>query len=241
MSLYSNLNAAPGALKFVKSFPLFKDLSAEEYEEIAKQIQHRTFAHGIILFHQDMPSSRMLYMIEDGWIRIYSLGRTGTELTLTILGRGDVLGEMSVLDNQYHSATALTLTTTNLWLLPKDNLESLLERSPSISRQLIKILVGRMRTIINHTEALTFQDVPGRLAYEILTLAQRHGTKSEMHIDVDLPLTQSDLATMVGATRESVNKALAMLRSHNLVQLDGSKLVVIDLAGLQHIVFERGR
>jgi CRP/FNR family transcriptional regulator, cyclic AMP receptor protein len=195
----------------------------------------------VILFHQDMPGSRILYMIDSGWVRIFSIGRTGQELTHTILGKGDILGEMSLLDKKNHSATAMTITQTEIWLLPGIEFEELLENYPVVSKALVAILITRLRSAINHAESLTFQDVLGRLAYEILHLADLHGKNIGEVVEIDFPLTQGDLATMVGATRESVNKALSALRSENLISLESSSIILHNLIGLKQIVFERGR
>jgi CRP/FNR family transcriptional regulator, cyclic AMP receptor protein len=242
MSLYSTtLNLLPGAGEFVQGFPLFTNLPQQQIARLAKCIQHRSFAPGVILFHQDMPGSRILYMIDSGWVRIFSIGRTGQELTHTILGKGDILGEMSLLDKKNHSATAMTITQTEIWLLPGIEFEELLENYPVVSKALVAILITRLRSAINHAESLTFQDVLGRLAYEILHLADLHGKNIGEVVEIDFPLTQGDLATMVGATRESVNKALSALRSENLISLESSSIILHNLIGLKQIVFERGR
>jgi CRP/FNR family transcriptional regulator, cyclic AMP receptor protein len=242
MSLYSStLNLLPGASEFIDGFPLFANLPQNQLARIATRVQHRSFAPGVILFHQDMPGSHILYMISSGWVRIFSVGRTGQELTHTILGKGDILGEMSLLDKKNHSATALTITQTEIWLLPGVDFNELLENYPPVSKALVSVLIQRLRSAINHAESLTFQDVLGRLAYEILHLADLHGVKSGDVVEINFPLTQGDLATMVGATRESVNKALSSLRGENLICLESNAIVVKNISGLKHIVFERGR
>jgi CRP-like cAMP-binding protein len=128
-----------------------------------------------------------------------------------------------------------------LWLLPRSELNELLNRFPAVAQAMAQILVTRIRAIINHAEAMTFQDVLGRLAYEILYLAERHGETNGEGIAIRVPLTQADLASMVGATRESVNKALAALRSQELVKMIDSRLVVMHTPGLRQILNERGR
>lgn len=90
-------------------------------------------------------------------------------------------------------------------------IEEFLERYPGITRAMIQILVAWVRSTTHHVEAMTFQDVQGRLAYEMLNLAVRHGRGTDDVIEIDIPLTQGDLATIVGATRESVNKAFSAL------------------------------
>jgi CRP-like cAMP-binding protein len=241
MSLYSaTLDLPPGAKTFLQSLPLFKGLTGDEVCKIAERMRRRTFASGVVLFHQDMPGLT-LYLIEEGWVRIYSIGQSGQELTHSIFGSGDVFGELSLLDQKHHSATAVTLAPTVVWLLPRADLYDCLERYPSVHRALLQLLVSRIRTVISHSEAMTFQDVQGRLAYELIYLAERHGVQEEGEVIIKIPLTQGDLATMVGASRESVNKALAALRSRDLVRVSGSNFSVGNLDGLRRILFERGR
>lgn len=241
MSLYSDINQLrPKTANFLKTVPLFASLNPDHYRAIEACFQRRSYAAGVTLFHQDMPGS-FLYLIEEGCVRVFILGRTGIEVTVNVLGPGDVLGELALLDNKPHSATALTLDPCVVWLLARTDFEELLERYPEISRALVEILVGRVRAVTHLIEAMAFQDVQGRLAYRILFLAEHHGCVCPSGIEITVPLTQAELATMVGASRESVNKALMVLRSNDLIRIDGSHITVINSEGLQKMIFERGR
>jgi CRP/FNR family cyclic AMP-dependent transcriptional regulator len=241
MSLYSNIpSAPPGAPEFLSSLPLFADLTEDQLDQIAQRIQRRTFAFGITLFHQDMPGT-MMYMIESGSVRVISIGRTGQELTLNVLGPGELFGELSLLDGQQRSATAITLAPTVAWLLSQADLKEFMHKYPPVNQAMILILVERVRSIARRLEAMTFQDVLGRLAYELLSLAERSGQPSDKGVEITIPLTQVDLATMVGATRESVNKSVSILRSKGLIDFDGTSWFLQNPAGLQQILYERGR
>ena len=241
MSLYSDINQVrPKPADFLKSLPLFAGLNPEQCRAIEACLQRRSYATGVTLFHQDMPGSS-LYLIEEGCVRVFVLGRTGIEITLNVLGRGDVFGELALLDNHPHSATALTLEPCVVWLLARSDLEELLVRYPAIARALLGILVERVRAVTHLIEAMAFQDVQGRLAYRILLLAEHHGCLSPEGIEIAVPLTQGELATMVGASRESVNKALMVLRSDEMIRIEGSHITVLNSEGLQKMIFERGR
>jgi CRP-like cAMP-binding protein len=194
----------------------------------------------VTLFHQDMPGS-MMYMIETGSVRMISIGRTGQELTLNVLGPGEIFGELSILDGQQRSATALTLAPTEVWLLSQADLREFMREYPSVNQAMIQILVERVRATARRLEAMTFQDVLGRLAFELLSLADRSGKPCEQGIEITIPLTQVDLATMVGATRESVNKAVSILRTQELVDMDGTRWFIQNPEGMQKILHERGR
>ena len=208
--------------------------------QIARRVQRRTFAMGVTLFHQDMPGT-MMYMIESGSVRVISIGRTGQELTLNVLGPGDLFGELSILDGQHRSATAITLAPTVAWLLSQADLKEFMVKFPPVNQAMIDVLVDRVRSTARRLEAMTFQDVLGRLAFELLSLAERSGQPHEQGIEITIPLTQVDLATMVGATRESVNKSVAILRSRGLIDVDGTTWYLLDPAGMQQILYERGR
>jgi len=241
MSLYSKIpSEPPGTQEFLSSLTLFADLVAEQLEQIALRVQRRTFAMGVTLFHQDMPGT-MMYMIESGSVRVISIGRTGQELTLNVLGPGEIFGELSILDGQQRSATAITLAPTVVWLLSQADLKEFMSKYPPVNQAMIQILVERVRATARRLEAMTFQDVLGRLAFELLSLAERSGQSFEEGIEITIPLTQVELATMVGATRESVNKAVSVLRDRNLVDFDGTRWFLIDPAGMQQILYERGR
>lgn len=241
MSLYSSIpSAPPGAQEFLSSLKLFADLEPEQLEQIALRAHQRTFALGVTLFHQDMPGT-MMYMIESGSVRVISIGRTGQELTLNVLGPGEIFGELSILDGKQRSATAITLEPTVVWLLSQADLKEFMGNYPPVNQAMMQILVERVRDTARRLEAMTFQDVLGRLAFELLSLAERSGQTCEDGIEITIPLTQVDLASMVGATRESVNKAVSILRSEELVDVDGTRWVLQNPTGMQRILYERGR
>lgn len=241
MSLYSDISQtyskAPDFLKRVK---LFHGLDQAQCRIIESRLQRRSYAAGVTLFHQDMPGGS-LYLIEEGCVRVVILGRTGIEITINVLGPGDVFGELALLDKQPHSATALTIEPCVVWLLARSDIEEFLLSYPQITHALLEILVERVRNVTHLLEAMAFQDVQGRLAYRILFLAEHHGSRCPEGTEIVVPLTQAELATMVGASRESVNKALMVLRSNALIKVDGSHITVVNEKGLQKLIFERGR
>jgi CRP-like cAMP-binding protein len=228
------------ALEFLSRLPLFEGLDRDALSDLANRMQCRTFGEGVTLFHQDMPGM-MLYMLAEGHVRIYSIGHTAQEFTYHFCGPCDVFGELSLLDDGYHSATCITMTPVKTWLLSKDHLADILQRYPLVGLRLLRILASRVRSTTRKAEAMAFQDVQGRLAYEILNLANKHGKQTEEGILITIPLNQNELASMVGATRESVNKCLSQLRTQNMIKLSGSTMIMTDKPGLERMLRERGR
>lgn len=241
MSLYSRSSRTqPDATAFLQTIPLFVNLSPQDRAEVSQRVSRHTYPQGSFLFHQDMQGST-LYMIEEGSVRVFGVGLTGQEHTLNTFGPGEIFGELSLIDSRPRSASAITMAPSAIWMLSQSDLNVLLDRCATLSKALLRLLAERVRTAASHAEAIIFQDVPGRLAYELLNLAERHGRKVPQGTQLDIPLTQSDLATIVGATRESVNKAMTFLRTRNFIQVDGVQITIADLDGLRRVLIERGR
>lgn len=228
------------ALEFLNRLPLFEGLDQAALLDLASRMQCRTFGTGVTLFHQDMPGM-LLYILAEGHVRIYSIGHTAQEFTYHICGPREVFGELSLLDDGYHSATCMTMTPVKTWLLSKDQLMDILQKYPMVSLRLMRILASRVRSTTRKAEAMAFQDVQGRLAYEILNLARKYGEQTEQGVVISFPLNQNDLASMIGATRESVNKALSLFRTQGMVKLSGSNVVMTDQLSLERTLRERGR
>ena len=241
MSLYSNLPSSTGdAVALLRTVTLFSALNEGELEKAAGQLRRRTFGPAVTLFHQGMPGSS-LYVIEVGSVRVYAVGLTGQEHTFTTFGPGNFFGELSVIDGQPRTASAITLNHSVIWLMPRESFNRLLDDCPALCRSVVEILAGRVRRSATHVESIIFQDVLGRVAFEVLNLAERHGREVGSTIEIDMPLTQSDLATIVGATRESVNKALSTLRKQGLLEMEGTELQVLNAEKLMELVGRRGR
>ena len=239
MSLYSRLDSTRQvAPAYLRTISLFAALSEAQLAEIVPFLHPRTYAPGVTLFHQGMPGTS-LYVIEEGRVRLFSTGHNGHEHTLAIYGPGDIFGELTLLDGLPRSASAVTITTVAVWLLSKADLDRKMEQYPAIARSMNRILAARLRASATHVEAIIFQDVIGRLAYELFNLSEHHGQRTSAGVVIDMPLTQADLGSIVGATRESVNKALATLRSRQLIQVDGTQIIILNSAGLQNLLIER--
>ncbi|HUF39627.1 MAG TPA: Crp/Fnr family transcriptional regulator [Anaerolineales bacterium] len=241
MSLYSALPSSTEAARtLLRQIELFGSLTEDELDRAAGQLRSRTFGPGVTLFHQGMPGSS-LYVIESGSVRVFAVGLTGQEHTFTTFGPGNFFGELSVIDGLPRTASAITLDHSVIWLMLREGFNKLLDESPSFCREVVQVLARRIRRSATHVESIIFQDVLGRVAYEVLNLADRHGRETSGGIEIDMPLTQSDLASIVGATRESVNKALAALRKQGLLETEGTRLQVLNAEKLMELVGRRGR
>jgi CRP-like cAMP-binding protein len=185
----------------------------------------------MIIYHEDSPGDT-LYIIESGQVRIFLLSESGQEISVNIYGPGDVFGEMSLLDGLPRSAGVVAMETTVALTLHREDFLHHLEASPRMSRSILEVLSRRLRYTTRYAESLALLDVYGRVAEKLLELAERYGVEKE-GIEINLRLTQAELASWVGATRESVNKVLGTLRDQRLIDVEGHRITILDRRALE--------
>jgi CRP/FNR family transcriptional regulator/CRP/FNR family cyclic AMP-dependent transcriptional regulator len=215
----------------LKKVSLFSRLTDQELEVLASSLTKRTFGKGTIIFHKGSPG-RSLYTIESGRVRIFLLSSSGQEISVNVYGPGDVFGELALLDGLPRSAGAVVMEKTVVYTLHRDDFVRLVEDSPQMAGSIIQDLVSRLRYTTAGMEQQAFLDVNGRVAAKLLELADRYGLAGE-GIEIDLRLTQTELASWVSARRESVNKVLGAFREQGLIAVDGQRITILDRAGLE--------
>jgi len=211
--------------------PIFADLRAEELKALAACLGKRTFARGMMLY-QKGSLAQSLYLIESGGVRIFSVSDMGHEITLEVHGPGDCFGERALLDGNLRTTGAMALDKTVTYTLDRDDFLRCLERYPQVTRRVMALLAHRLAHVTSYAENLAFLDVAGRVAAVLLEIVARQGV-THGSIEIDLHMTQTDLATWVCATREMVNRVLHAYRDQGLVTIEGHTITVLDLDGLK--------
>jgi CRP/FNR family cyclic AMP-dependent transcriptional regulator len=211
---------------------LFASLGPEALEAIARTLRVRHFRRGEVLFHEGDPGDA-LFIVASGAIKVVVPSDEGEEAILATLRRGDFLGELALLDGAPRSASAIALEATDTLTLPRAQFRALASMEPAIRDALLAALAGELRRLTTHVAELHFLDLTGRLAARLARLAEENGdVAADGSIRLDAPLTQSDLAAMIGATRQSVNKLLREFEAEGLLQLERDSIVVPDLRAL---------
>ncbi len=223
----------PGLL--LKQVPLFAHLTDEVLAGLTTHLRRRPFRRGTMIFHKDQAGDA-LYIIETGRVRLFVPSPGGEELTVDVAGPGEVFGELALLDGRPRSASAETLEDTVTHTLGRDEFQQHLAATPAFAAALVELLSTRLRHVTDYAESLAYLDVHARVARVLLEMAERYGIKAD-GIEIDFDLTQAELATMVGATRERVNRALASFRSQGLVELHGKKIVLRDPERLRQRIY----
>jgi CRP/FNR family transcriptional regulator len=216
----------------VRQAPLFTALDDEAARAVQATMSRVEVGRGDVLFHEGDPGEK-LYIIVEGKVKLGRASGDGRENLLAVLGPGEMFGELSLFDPGPRNATATAVADTALLALGSDDLTEWLTGRPDVSRQLLRALARRLRRTNENLADLVFSDVPGRVAKALLDLSERFGRPTEDGLRVAHDLTQEELAQLVGASRETVNKALADFASRNWLRLEARAVVLMDVDRLR--------
>jgi CRP-like cAMP-binding protein len=215
----------------LKQVPLFRSLGHDDRRHIAALLQKQLLRKGDSLFRKG-EEGHALYMITAGKLKIVRQSPNGEEVILAVLSAGDFCGEMSLLDGLPRSADAVALEETQLYGLNRKDFIAYVIRNGTAAMAILAALSKRLRKADDFLEDIFFLNVAARLAKKLIELAGSSGFREGDGGPVQLRFTQKELAGMVGATRESVNKELRALREKNLISLSRNAILIQNLEGL---------
>ncbi|HEU18973.1 MAG TPA: Crp/Fnr family transcriptional regulator [Deltaproteobacteria bacterium] len=220
--------------EFLRGVHLFQSLSTEDSQRLAASLRRRSLKKGEVLFRKGDEGST-LYIVRSGSVRIVLPSSTGEEVTPAILSEKDFFGEMALLDGMPRSADAVAMEPSELYALNREDFLSFLKNNEQAIKSIFSFLSMRLRKTDDLLEDVCFLTISTRLARRLVDLAENYGRTDENDhtLHIDLRLTQKDLASMVGVTRESINKELRVLREKNLVSTKGNMIQILNLERLK--------
>lgn len=221
-------------LTTLRAVALFKDLDPADLERISAMLHWRQVASGAMLLLEDQPGESA-YLIVEGTVCVFVTQPDGTEVTIALLGPGDLVGEISLLDSLGHSASAITLEPTGVYWMDRASFLTCLRTMPIMAHNLMLIMARRLRLSNSRVRALASLDVEGRVAHILLGLAREYGlSEPNGLVRIPLRLTQSDLARLVGASRVRINQIMGSLKRRNVVAVDRqSHITLRSVASLE--------
>jgi CRP/FNR family transcriptional regulator/CRP/FNR family cyclic AMP-dependent transcriptional regulator len=215
---------------------LFAGLDEDELESIARQMRSRRFRNGETIFHQDDPGDA-LHVVTMGAVKIVlPSAEDGEPAIMATLRPGDFFGALALLDGAPRSATAVALGKTETLVLRREAFLELVDTDHTLRVALLASLSREIRSITAHVQDLHFLDLPGRLAKRILREAAGRPPEPDGSVLLAWPYTQSELAGMIGGSRQSVNRLLADLVDEGLIELRRDALVIPDPAALERSI-----
>ncbi|GAB97276.1 CRP-like cAMP-binding protein [Kineosphaera limosa] len=211
----------------VRQAPLFSSLSDEDAATLQTSMTSVTLDRGEVLFREGERGDR-LYVLHNGKIKLGRTSSDGRENLVAIIGPGEMFGELSMFDPGPRSATATAVARCDLISLGHDAFHAFLSDRPAVAQSLLGALARRLRRTNDSLADLVFTDVPGRVAKALLDLSRRFGQPVDGGVRVAHDLTQEELAQLVGASRETVNKALADFAGRGWLHLEPRAVVLHD-------------
>jgi CRP-like cAMP-binding protein len=216
------------AVEVLARCPLFAHGSRSMIEQLAGTLRRRRFRRGEVIMHQGDPGDA-LHIVAAGAVKILLPSAEGEEAIIATLRPGDYFGELALLDGAPRSATATALEAADTLVLPRLVFVELLDTLPGLRDALFAGLTHELRRLTGHVEELHFLDLAGRLAMRLTRLARETSPDAHGEIRLGWPYTQSDLAAMIGGTRQSVNRLLSELVEDDLIRIEPDAIVITDL------------
>jgi CRP-like cAMP-binding protein len=207
---------------------LFAGMDAPELEALARHAFVRKLSRGQVLFNEGEPSEH-LFFVRSGRLRVFVASARGEELVLSVVGPGESLGELSILDRQPRSATVDALEPAELIALPGHEARALLESNQAALNAVALALAAGMRRLSGTAADLVFLDLPRRLAKLLLAEANRRG---DGVLESRLAMSQSGVAARLGATRQTLNRAMSTLAQRGWITLEGTTVRIDNEAAL---------
>jgi CRP/FNR family cyclic AMP-dependent transcriptional regulator len=213
------------AVALLRRTRLFAELREDTLRALADRSVERSYPRHGRLFYQGDPGSG-LYVLASGLVKVVVTSEDGEEMVLVTLGPGDAFGELSIVDGGPRSASAEALEPTVALVITREVLLDLATRDSGLTEALLRTLGALLRRLTEQASDLVFLDLPGRMAKLLAMLAAERGSETPEGIELDANLTQTDLAGMVGASRQSVNQILQGFARRGYLQVRGRRIVI---------------
>jgi CRP/FNR family transcriptional regulator len=224
----------PFAIDALRRCALFAKVGDEALATCARSLRVRRFRRGETIFHQGDPGDS-LFIIESGSVKIVLPSPEGEEgAIIATLTRGDFFGELALLDGAPHSATAVALEPADMLVMRREPFGRLIDTDRELRMALFAGLTAELRRLTGHVEELHFLDLPGRLASRLLRLASDQEPGATADVVLDWPYTQSELASMIGGTRQTVNRLLSDMVTEGLLRFEKDTIVIPSIERLAH-------
>jgi CRP-like cAMP-binding protein len=212
--------------QLLSNISLFENLQAEELEHLSTLLRSRRYAKGEVIFHQGDVGTA-LYILRKGQVHIRLSSDDGKEVILALLDRGDVFGELALLDDEPRSTDAVAREEVDLLSLQREDFRKFLDARPQVAMRLLSALSRLVRRVTQLVHDTTFLDARTRLVRVLLELAENQGRPGTEGVVIAQKLTQSELANLCGLTRESTNKWLRFYVREGLLSYEGGQITLV--------------
>ena len=222
----------PSVEQILRQTPLFTGLSDAEMAALAVHVTRQRFDRGELLFNEG-DRCQGLYLVANGKIRIFKLSPSGREQILAVEGPGSSFAELPVFDGGMYPASASALEDAEVLFISRKDFHGLCLQHPEVGLKVIAVVGARLRRLVGIIEELSFTTVRQRLIAALLRLARTDGKRSKEGVVIEMPKSHQDLAAELGTVRELISRNLGRLEAEGYLDVEGRKIIVKDLAGLE--------
>src|SRR2546425_2681360 len=222
---------------YLQHIDAFAGVGESEMQQIARRSTMREFTRGRVILHPG-ETQEMVYLIKEGRVKVSRYSPEGREQILALLEPGDLVGELDLV-RETDPVHVEACEDTLICELSRRDFVALLRRQPEVMLHVMKLLAMRLRVAEEEIADLVFRDVPGRLASLLLRLAEAYGRKSSGKLLLALRLTHQDIASMIGATRETVTSTLSRFRDAGLIATEHRSIMIKNAEGLRRLTQRR--
>ncbi|HDM10873.1 MAG TPA: Crp/Fnr family transcriptional regulator [Desulfobacteraceae bacterium] len=219
-----------GIIDEIASIPLFESLSRKHLGELSMIVVDQIFKKGQEIFSEGEDGTGF-YVVVSGRVKIYKVSWEGREQILHIFGPGEPFGEVPVFTGQKFPASATAIEESRIFFFPKESFVNLIRREPELALGMLAVLSMRLRRFTQLVEELSLKEVPGRLAAYLLYLSKRNNNSLELELDI----SKTQLASILGTIPETLSRILAKMKKGGLIDVDGSRIRILDVESLQDI------
>lgn len=212
---------------FLSTVPLFRSLAPAEVANFATMAREKSYPKGSVILFEDDPGDS-LFVVRDGRVKVVLVAEDGREVILGILGVGEHFGELSLIDDQPRSAHVVAMEDSTLLVLRREDFRRRVEQSPQVAWALLIELSRRLRRADDKIGSLVLLDVPGRIARVILDAADETGG-----VEIAKPLTHQTIAHVIGASRETVSRAMRDFVESGWISTERRRIRIVDRAALE--------
>jgi CRP/FNR family transcriptional regulator, cyclic AMP receptor protein len=212
---------------FLASVPMFSGLQRDELLKFAELTRERTYPKGSVILFQGDPGDS-LYVLRQGRAKVVLIGEDGREVILGVLEPGAHFGELALIDDQPRSAHVIAMEDSQLLILRREDFRRRVEANPSVAWALLMELSRRLRRADQKIGGLVLLDVPGRISRLLLDLSSESSNGT-----IEKPLTHQTIAQMIGASRETVSRAMKDFQEEGLIRVERRRIAVANRDALE--------
>ena len=219
-------------VEYLRHIPVFEDLKPDDLEVINQVTVERNIRKNTAIFSEG-ESGEGFHYVKSGKVKIIKLSADGREHIVNILGPGEVFAEVLLFNQGSYPATAVALEDSCVGVIRNSELEEVILKHPQIALHIIKVMSKKLLFIQTKVKTMAFSDSYAKIAQTLEDLALQYGKEIRRGVEVDMDITRQDIASMVGATRETVSRVFSIMKKEGVLEADERKIIILDMVRLK--------